>query len=430
MNLEELYQHVHEEERLQKSPAAHIEFLTTTQYLTQYLHGHERILDLGAATGAYALPLAEAGYEVCAMDLMPHHLNRLKQQKKKQMKLILHQGNAMDLSRFSDDSFDIILCMGPLYHLKEEEQRICLDEMHRVVKDDGIIFCAFLSNLAVFTTEALYPNSSFLNSSQYDPTTFKVINDPFVSTYVQKAEQLFQSMGFTLLKTFSQDGLAEVLAERINALTKPQYEEWLRFHLAICEQREQLAHSNHLISILQSHKTRQRLQDTTRLRLQRLSMQDHVQMYEMAKDPDVARMCGWKPHASLEETKQILSNFLINDHTWGIYQKTDNTLYGLISLDADQHRPRNGYRMLGYWIGKPYWGKGIVVEAAKEVLRYAFEDLHCTIISVYHFPFNTQSKRVIEKLGFQYEGTLHDAYEYYDGTYFDEVCYYLKQEPS
>ena len=191
MNLEELYQHVHEEERLQKSPAAHIEFLTTTQYLTQYLHGHERILDLGAATGAYALPLAEAGYEVCAMDLMPHHLNRLKQQKKKQMKLTLHQGNAMDLSRFSDDSFDIILCMGPLYHLKEEEQRICLDEMHRVVKDDGIIFCAFLSNLAVFTTEALYPNSSFLNSSQYDPTTFKVINDPFVSTYVQKAEQLF-----------------------------------------------------------------------------------------------------------------------------------------------------------------------------------------------------------------------------------------------
>ena len=52
MNLEELYQHVHEEERLQKSPAAHIEFLTTMQYLTQYLHGHERILDLGAATGA------------------------------------------------------------------------------------------------------------------------------------------------------------------------------------------------------------------------------------------------------------------------------------------------------------------------------------------------------------------------------------------
>ena len=129
-------------------------------------------------------------------------------------------------------------------------------------------------------------------------------------------------------------------------------------------------------------------------------------------------------------SKQILSNFLINDHTWGIYQKTDNTLYGLISLDADQHRPRNGYRMLGYWIGKSYWGKGIVVEAAKEVLRYAFEDLHCTMISIYHFPFNTQSKRVIEKLGFQYEGTLHDAYEYYDGTYFDEVCYYLKQKPS
>ena len=91
------------------------------------------------------------------------------------------------------------------------------------------------------------------------------------------------SVSYTHL-TFSQDGLAEVLAERINALTKPQYEEWLRFHLAICEQREQLAHSNHLISILQSHKTRQRLQDTTRLRLQRLSMQDHVQMYEMAKD--------------------------------------------------------------------------------------------------------------------------------------------------
>ena len=72
MNLEELYQHVHEEERLPKSHAAHIEFLPTTQYLTQYLHGHERILDLGAATGAYALPLAEAGYEAVSYTHLTH----------------------------------------------------------------------------------------------------------------------------------------------------------------------------------------------------------------------------------------------------------------------------------------------------------------------------------------------------------------------
>lgn len=425
MDIENLYKTQQEERRLSRCQAAQIEYLTTMHYLQSYLHPHVRILDLGAGTGAYALPLAEAGYEVYAVDLMAHHLDILKKHMQKGWKLTLHQGSATDLSMFPDNHFDIILCMGPLYHLKEEQQRICLDEMHRIAKDDGILFCAYLSNLAVFATEALYPNSRFLRSSAYDSASFKVKDDPFVSTYPDNQERMFQNMGFTLIKTFAQDGLGEIKAESINALNKRQFDEWLRFHLAICEQREQLAYSNHIISIIQKHTARKVLFDTARLRLRRLTMQDCESIYAMAKDADVGRMCGWKPHASIKETEEIVSNILINDHTWGITNKADGTLYGVISLDPDPKRRRKGYRMMGYWIGKPHWGKGIVAEAGKEVLRYAFEEWHCHMVSIYHFPFNKQSRRVIEKLGFQFEGILHESFQYVNGEVFDEVCYYM-----
>ncbi|NCC55092.1 MAG: N-acetyltransferase, partial [Erysipelotrichia bacterium] len=103
-------------------------------------------------------------------------------------------------------------------------------------------------------------------------------------------------------------------------------------------------------------------------------------------------------------------------------------LYGLISLDQDRRRNFPGYLTLGYWLGKAYWGKGIVVEAGEELLRFAFEECDVKMISVSHFDFNMQSKRVIEKLGFQYEGVLRESYRLYTGEMIDEVCYSLKKE--
>lgn len=167
--------------------------------------------------------------------------------------------------------------------------------------------------------------------------------------------------------------------------------------------------------------------NTRRLYLRQFTLEDANDMFALAKDPDVGPRCGWKPHADVNETKTILEKYLINDHTWAITDKETDVLYGLISLDNDGRRRIPGYRMMGYWIGKAYWGKGIVVEAGREILRYGFEELNLNMISISHFPFNTQSKRVIEKLGFVYEGQLRETYFYYTGEVYDEVCYSLKR---
>jgi ribosomal-protein-alanine N-acetyltransferase len=101
---------------------------------------------------------------------------------------------------------------------------------------------------------------------------------------------------------------------------------------------------------------------------------------------------------------------------------------GSIGLHIDRKRNNDNVRMLGYVLSEDYWGKGLMTEAAREVIRYAFEDMGLDLISVYHYPSNIRSKRVIEKCGFQYEGTLKRASVIFNGNIYDDVCYSLTRE--
>lgn len=84
--------------------------------------------------------------------------------------------------------------------------------------------------------------------------------------------------------------------------------------------------------------------------------------------------------------------------------------------------------MIGYVLSEDYWGKGLMSEAVKEVIRYLFEEVKLDIISCYHYPFNIRSKRVIEKSGFKYEGTLRLESRIYDGSVYDSVCYSITKQ--
>lgn len=168
--------------------------------------------------------------------------------------------------------------------------------------------------------------------------------------------------------------------------------------------------------------------ETQRLFIRKFCIEDAPAMYELAKDKDIGPRCGWKPHDDVKETKTLLEKFLINDHTWAITDKETKQLLGLISLDVDSRRRITGYYVMGYWLGKEYWGNGIVVEAGKRLLQYAFDELKAYMVSISHFPFNTQSKRVIEKLGFVYEGRFRESFLMYTGAVYDEVCYSMKKE--
>lgn len=165
---------------------------------------------------------------------------------------------------------------------------------------------------------------------------------------------------------------------------------------------------------------------TERILLRAIHAEDIDDIFEYSSTQNVGPNAGWKPHQSKDETLEIMKAIFLDKETvWGIVLKNCNKLIGSIGLIKDPKRENERALMLGYAIGEKYWGKGIMTEAAREVIRYGFHDLHLDLISAYCFPFNNRSKGVIKKCGFYYEGTLKMAEKIFDGNIYDNECYAL-----
>lgn len=122
-----------------------IEFLTTMHYIEKYVKPNARILEIGAGTGRYSHALARQGYTVDAVELVEHNIDIFKKNTQSKENITIRQGNALDLSDFSDDQYDITLLLGPLYHLYTvADKQQALSEAIRVTKPGGIIFAAYV----------------------------------------------------------------------------------------------------------------------------------------------------------------------------------------------------------------------------------------------------------------------------------------------
>ena len=146
--------------------------------------------------------------------------------------------------------------------------------------------------------------------------------------------------------------------------------------------------------------------ETKRLILRPWEDSDAESLYEYASDPDVGPIAGWPPHRSTEESRGVIRNVFNGKEAYAICLKTDNRAIGAIELKLNGHTDlteRDDECELGYWIGKPFWGQGIMPEAAKEILRHAFMDLRMTKVWVGYYEGNEKSKRVQEKCGFRYQ---------------------------
>ena len=153
------------------------------------------------------------------------------------------------------------------------------------------------------------------------------------------------------------------------------------------------------------------LLETSRLILRRWEESDAESLYEYAKDPDIGPIAGWPPHKSIEESLGIIRNVFCGEEAYAICLKKDNKAIGAIELKLNGHTDmtdRDDECELGYWIGKPFWGQGIIPEAAEEMIRHGFEDLEMRAIWCGYYDGNVKSKRVQEKLGFKYQWTTKD----------------------
>ena len=245
--VKKLYDLINEDVRLNRSKGARVEFLTTVHYIEQVLKEGDKILDIGA--GEYSLYFAKKGYDVTALELSESNIRAFEKKIEPQMNLKLSQGNAKNLSAYADKSFDIVLLFGPLYHLEAKEDRNqCLKEAKRVCRDDGTIFIAYIQNDMVILTELMYIKN-FLKSDLYDHDTFKVKNFPFVFFTIDKMRDMLTNNGFEIVKEVASDGVSELLEEKINQLDEISYEQYIKYHFYVCEKKEMLGHSNHLLFV-------------------------------------------------------------------------------------------------------------------------------------------------------------------------------------
>ena len=145
--------------------------------------------------------------------------------------------------------------------------------------------------------------------------------------------------------------------------------------------------------------------ETERLILRPWMETDAEECYRYAKDPRVGPMAGWKEHVSVEDSRVVIRNVLMVPETYAIVPKETGLPIGSIGLHHNDLASKDDEMELGFWLGVPYWGRELVPEAAREVLRHAFSDLNLSRVWCAYYDGNEKSKRVQKKLGFRYQWT-------------------------
>jgi len=148
--------------------------------------------------------------------------------------------------------------------------------------------------------------------------------------------------------------------------------------------------------------------ETERLILRPWQESDAEDLFRYASNPDVGPIAGWPAHKSVEESRGVIKNVFNGRGCFAVCLKSSGEAVGCIELKLNGHTDmteRDDECELGYWLGKPFWGQGLIPEAAEEVIRHGFEDMGMVKIWCGYYDGNEKSKRVQEKLGFRYQWT-------------------------
>lgn len=257
-NIEQLlnnyYETINEDERLIKDKSHSIEFLTTIKYIEKYLKTGDKILEVGAGTGRYSIYFAQKCFDVDAVELVDSNLSVLKSKITDNMKINAIKGNALDLSMYEDNTFDIVLLLGPLYHLfSKEEKEQAIKEAIRVSKAGGKIFMAYITNDTVILSECLRKGILSKLSEYCDVNDgYRVKENPekiFSVNYVHEFSELLKNFPATTLHQVATDGIAPNMPIYINQLSDEEFKIWLDYHFATCERKDLLSYSSHILHI-------------------------------------------------------------------------------------------------------------------------------------------------------------------------------------
>ena len=162
------------------------------------------------------------------------------------------QGDALDLSRFEDNTFDITLVLGPLYHLyTNEDINKAIDEAIRVTKKNSKVMLAFLTSDSVMIGWTLMKHHFDRKGQAFD-NNYKMINqleEVFSAFYIDEFDKIMSNKEVTKLHMVATDGMSHHFKEIIDELDDYEYNEWVNYHLSTCERLDLQGYSNHMLYI-------------------------------------------------------------------------------------------------------------------------------------------------------------------------------------
>lgn len=254
--LEQYYNKFNEEKRLD-SRHGQVEYRVSMKYIHEYIpvdrpREDVKILDIGAGTGRYSVALANEGYDVTAVELVKYNLGMLKS---KGSTVKAMQGNALNLKKLENDTFDVTLLFGPMYHLfGEADKRQALSEAKRVTKTGGVILVAYCMNEYGVLTYAFKERhiSECVEEMRLTEDFHTISRNENLYDYmrIEDIDALLEDSGLERIKIISPDGPANYMRPFLNQLSEEEFEHFVAYQMATCERMDLIGAGAHTLDIL------------------------------------------------------------------------------------------------------------------------------------------------------------------------------------
>lgn len=232
--VKEKYQDAGEEKRAAQSRYSGLEFHYTKKHISEYINQNTKVVELGCGTGYYAMHFSDKCKEYVGVDITPQNIalfnEKVKAQGLRNVKGLI--GDATNLSNISDNYFDVVLCLGPLYHLPPDERELVFAECRRICKNNGIVVFSYISKIGIYTGACVhdklreyYPNE---NANEIILTQNKDDSNPdlFFFAMPEEMESIARKYGFSKIKNLGTDffvtmSIVEAMSDERFEIMKP-----------------------------------------------------------------------------------------------------------------------------------------------------------------------------------------------------------------